>query len=443
MLGNFGRAADPVSRRSVGPGSASRRSVGSVSRRSVLAGMGGLAAAGVLAACGDNTGRGGAASGDLTVWFHEYGEKGTAGALRRYAEDFPGGGVGIATFPGDYDQKVASALLGDGGPDVFEFGNGPTIDMIAAGQVADLTDLLGDARSDFNPALLDRMTYQGKVYGIPQVLDLQLLVYRPSMLQKAGVREPRTIDELVSAAKELNKGGVKGLFLGNNGGADVLGGVLLWSSGHDYLTPDRKPGFANEDVAAGLRTLRTLFTSGDLLLGAPQDWSDPGAFIAGLTAMQWTGLWALPAITQALGDDVRVCPFPAIGTNGGASVPFGAYGSAINTKGDVKRAKKFVQWLWVERADLQLDWAQGYGLHVPARRSLVPQANKLATGIYSEASKLVYSVGHPQTPLLWTQRSSTAYRDALDRVIRGGADPMTELNGVAAVVTQELDRFPR
>lgn len=400
----------------------------------------GLAAA--IAACGGNTGRGAGSAGDVRAWFHLYGEKGAPEALTRYASQFPGGGVRVSSFPGDYDQKVSSALVSGDGPDTFEFGNGPTIDMIAAGEVADLTDLLGDARSDFTPALLDRMTYRGKVYGIPQVIDVQLFVYRRSMLDQAGVVPPRTIDELVSAAKALNKGTVKGLFLGNNGGADVLGGVLLWSSGHDYLTPENKPGFVDEDVAAGLRTMRTLFTSGDLLLGAPQDWSDPGAFIAGQTAMQWTGLWALPAIQAALGDDFGVCPFPAIGANGGSSVPFGAYGAAVNAKGDVERAKKFVKWLWVERTDLQLDWAQSYGLHVPARRSLLPQATKLATGVANEAAQLVYSVGHPQTPLLWTPRSSTAYRDALDRVIRSGADPMTELRGVAVVVEKELERFP-
>lgn len=413
-----------------------------LSRRALLTGIGGAAAAGALAACGGNTGRGGSPSGDLKIWFHEYGEKGTAAALQRYAADFPGGGAHVGTFPGDYDQKVAAALVGGNGPDVFELGNGPTIDMITAGQVADLTDVLGDARSDFNPALLDRMTHGGKVYGIPQVMDMQLLVYRPSMLQKAGVRPPQTLDELVSAAKALTQDSVKGLFLGNNGGADVLGGVLLWSSGHDYLTPDRKPGFANEDVAGGLRTMRKLFTSGDLLLGAPQDWSDPGAFIAGLIAMQWTGLWALPAIRAALGDDIGVQAFPAIGTNGGGSVPFGAYGAAVNADGDVEKAKKFVKWLWVERTDLQLDWAQGYGLHVPARRSLVPQAGKLATGVYNEASQLVYTVGRPQTPMLWTPRCASSYRDALDRVIRGGADPMSELTAVADVVDKELERFP-
>ncbi|BDH56391.1 sugar ABC transporter substrate-binding protein [Tsukamurella sp. PLM1] len=414
-----------------------------VSRRAVLAGVGGATLAGALAACGPSTGRGESGTGgDLHAWFHQYGENGAPEALVRYASQFPGSGVRVVSFPGDYDQRVSSALAGGDGPDVFEFANGPTMDMIAAGRVADLTDLFGDARSDFTPALLDRMTYRGRVYAVPQVTDMQLLVYRRSMLEAAGVVPPRTLDELVSAARALNGPEVKGLFLGNNGGVDVVGGVLLWSSGHDYLTPDIRPGFVHEDVAAGLRTLRSLFTSGDLLLGAPQDWSDPGAFIAGRTAMQWTGLWALPAIRAALGDDVGVRPFPAIGANGGASVPFGAYGAAVNAEGDVERAKKFVQWLWIERTDLQLDWAQQYGLHVPARRSLLPQATKLATGLYNEAAQLVYSVGRPQTPLLWTPRSATAYRDALDRVIRGGTDPMAELRGVATVVEKELERFP-
>ncbi|MBS4102341.1 extracellular solute-binding protein [Tsukamurella paurometabola] len=410
-------------------------------RRAVLTGLGGLALAGALAACGD-AGRG-APRGDLRVWFHQYGEQGAQEALARYAADYPKGGVRVSSFPADYDERVSSALGGDDGPDVFEFANGPTIDMITSGQVADLTGLLGDARSDFTPALLERMTSGGRVYGIPQVTDMQLLVYRKSLLAQAGVVPPRTLDELVSAARALNRGTVKGLFLGNSGGADVLGGVLLWSAGRDYLTPDRRPGFVAEEVAAGLRTMRGLFTSGDLLLGAARDWPDPSVFIAGEAAMQWTGLWALPAIRAALGDDVGVRPFPAIGRNGATSVPFGAYGAAVNARGDVDRAKDFVRWLWVDRTDLQLDWAQRYGLHVPSRRSLVPQATQLATGLFNEAADLVNTVGHPQTPLLWTPRSAAAYRDALDRVIRGGAEPMAELRAVASVVEAELARFPR
>jgi multiple sugar transport system substrate-binding protein len=44
--------------------------------------------------------------------------------------------------------------------------------------VVPLDGVLGDAASDFNASLIKWMTYQGKLYGVPQVIDTQLLVYR-------------------------------------------------------------------------------------------------------------------------------------------------------------------------------------------------------------------------------------------------------------------------
>src|SRR4051812_50127271 len=62
-------------------------------RRNVLqAGMG-LAAAGGLAACGGNTGRGSGGSGDaLTPYFHAYGEGGTGQGLKRHPAGHQKGG---------------------------------------------------------------------------------------------------------------------------------------------------------------------------------------------------------------------------------------------------------------------------------------------------------------------------------------------------------------
>ena len=42
---------------------------------------------------------------------------------------------------------MAAALLTDEGPDVFEWVNGPNIDMIQSGQVVPLDDVLGDAEA--------------------------------------------------------------------------------------------------------------------------------------------------------------------------------------------------------------------------------------------------------------------------------------------------------
>ena len=191
-----------------------------ISRRALLAAGAG---AGLLAAgCGANTGRGGSGTG-LSQWYHQYGEPGTQQAVQRYAAAYKKARVTVQWRPGNYDQQTAAALLTSSGPDVFE--GSPTLDQIQGGQVADLSDLLDGVKDDFNPAVLTPKTYDGKIWGIPQVIDMQLLYYRKSFLKSAGVEPPTTLDQLVEGARALTRGKVKGLFLGNDGGAGALGGT--------------------------------------------------------------------------------------------------------------------------------------------------------------------------------------------------------------------------
>ena len=416
-------------------------------RRSFLGIAGGALGAGVLAACGDNTGRsdGSSTSGGslrLSQWYHQYGEDGTQQAVEGYAKAYPGASVTVQWNPGDYDQKVASALLTDGGPDIFEFGNGPSIDMIQGGQVVDMSGILGGAESDFTRSLIQRMTYKGKLYAVPQVTDMQLLVYRKSLLQAAGVNPPATVDELIAVAKRLTTDKVKGLFAGNDGGIGVLGGPMLWAAGQDYLSDDQtQMGFDDNRGAAALGRLRTLFTSNALLLGAPADWSDPSAFTQGLCAMQWTGLWTLPTIEKAFPGDYGVMAWPALDAQGKPSVPVGAYGSCVSAKTrNVDAAKGYVKWLWIDQTAKQLDFAQSFGFHIPARQSVAAKADKLKKPPASDAVKLVNENGHAQTPLLWTPKCATAFSDGLTRIVKDGADPKAEIATMKTTIDAELKR---
>ncbi|MFE9063345.1 ABC transporter substrate-binding protein [Streptomyces violaceusniger] len=415
----------------------------SMSRRRLLGASGGLALTGALAsACGSNTGRDGddhAGQPVIEQWYHQYGEPGTEQAVRRYADAFDRANVQVQWRPGAYDQQTSAALLTKSGPDVFEV-NGPTLDQIQGGQVVDLTDLLSEAKDDFNPAVLAPKTYQGKIWAIPQVIDTQLLYYRRSMLDDVGVEPPRTLDALIDAAKKLTTRDVKGLFLGNDGGPGVLGGTPLNAAGLTLVTEDGKVGFDDPAAARTLGKLRQLYAEKSLLLGAPSDWSDPAAFTQGLTAMQWSGLWALPQVKKALGDDFGVLPFPRDGAHGAPAVPVGAYGAAVSARSRHKAvAKAYVKWLWVERTDYQEDFALRYGFHIPARISLATKAAKLRQGAAGEAVRYVTDHGHAE-PLLWTSASRTAYQDALSRIIKGGADPDGELRSVVRKTKAELRR---
>lgn len=417
----------------------------SFSRRSLLAAGGGLALTTALTACGSNSGRGSGGSHDgpvLSQWYHQYGEAGTQQAVKRYAAAYKPAKVTVQWRPGNYDQQTAAALLTSSGPDVFE-DNGPSLDQIQGNQVADLTDEIKAVQSDFSPGVLAPKIYQGRVYAIPQVVDMQMLYYRKSMLAKAGVRPPQTLDELVDAARKLTDKNVKGLFLGNDGGAGVLGGTPLFAAGLQLVTDDGKVGFDDPAAARTLGKLHTLFADKSLLLGAPADWSDPSAFIQGLTAMQWTGLWAMPQIKKALGDDFGVLPFPADGASGKPAVPVGAYGAAVSARSKhVEAGKAYLKWLWVDRTDYQEDFALSYGFHIPARISLAKRATRLSSGAAADAVRFTTDHGHAN-PLLWTNASGTALQDALNHVIRDGADPAAQVKSAVRTVNAELERVQK
>ncbi|GLW90552.1 ABC transporter substrate-binding protein [Actinokineospora globicatena] len=406
-----------------------------LSRRSfgVVAGLLGLAA------CGVNTGREGAGGGTVRHWYHAYGEDGVQDAVRRYAAAYPGARVEVQWNPGDYDSKVLTALQTSAVPDVFEAQ--VKVDWVRQKQVVPLDDLLGDTRDDFVRALLDSQTVDGKLYGVPQAIDTQVLYYRRSLLEKAGVTPPKTVDELIDAAKRLTAGGVRGLFAGNDGGVGVLTAPLLWSAGLDFLSDDGKaPGFDDPRAATVFGKLRELNQS--LLLGAPTDWSDPGAFVDGLAAMQWTGLWNLPKITAAHGDDVGVLPFPRLDADGAESVPVGAYSAMVNARSaDIEAAKAYVKWLWVDKSDYQTEFATAFGAHLPARKSLA--ATALRDGPGKEVVGFVTSGGRIASPARWSARANTALSDAVSRIARRGADPAGELRAALDVAREEIARLDR
>ncbi|QIB49109.1 sugar ABC transporter substrate-binding protein [Streptomyces aureoverticillatus] len=400
----------------------------------------------MLSACGSNTGRDdGGSDGKgpkLSQWYHQYGEDGTEQAVKRYADAYDKADVSVQWRPGNYDEQTAAALLTKSGPDVFEV-NGPTLDQIQGGQVLDLTDLFDGAKDDFNPVVLAPKTHDGRIWSVPQVVDMQLLYYRKSLLSDAGRKPPTTLDELVDTARELTTKKVKGLFLGNDGGAGALGGTPLYAAGLQLVTDDGKVGFDDPAAAVALAHLRDLYEDKSLLLGAPSDWSDPSAFVQGLTAMQWSGLWALPAVKKALGDDFGVAAFPSAAPGAKPAVPVGAYGAAVSARSAHKQAAKdFVKWLWIEKTDYQRDFALSYGFHIPARLSLAKKAAPLTEGPAADAVRFSTENGYAE-PLRWTPASRVAYQDALSRIIKSGANPESELRSVVRKVSAELDRVKK
>ncbi|MEV6615823.1 extracellular solute-binding protein [Streptomyces sp. NPDC051051] len=409
------------------------------SRRSLFRAAAGMAAAGTLAACGSNNGRGGGSSGGgLVQYFHAYGEAGTEQAVKKYAAAYDGAKVSTQWITGsNFESKLFASLLTDSAPDLFEFH--PQIQLVRSGQVADLTDIVEPVKDDFNQADIQSHTVDGKVYGVRMIDDPQFFFYRKSLLEKAGMGVPQTLDELVEAAAGLTTDKVKGVYLGNTLQAVIR--PMIWAAGADTLDAGNRPAYHTDGVVEGLRKMRKLFTSGDLLLDAPADYWDPSALNQGLTAIQFCGMWAMPAMQQALGDDLGVFPFPKVGDAGKPAVYNGGWSMFVNAKSDrAEEAREYVKWLWIDQRKHQEDWALSYGFHIPPRTSIARSADKLKSGLPAEGVKLFSEYGHFDN-IGWTQAMIKATEDVFADCVRKDGDPEASLDTCDKVVGAELEKL--
>jgi multiple sugar transport system substrate-binding protein len=383
-----------------------------------------------------------AAKVTLTQWYHQYGEAGTQEAAKRYAEQYtkenPDVAVRVvwASDTTTYETKLSAALLGDDGPDIFEIGDF-RYDMAKQGQLAPLDDIYGAAKSGFNPADVEYLTIDGKIYGVKMIDDVMALYYRKSLLSKAGIEQPKTFDELAVAAKKLTTKKMKGLFIGNDGIGDAAS-LLLWSNGGELIEDD-KVAFASAAGVEAIGGLRRLHQDKSLLIGFTTDWYDPGAITQNATAMHWCGLWALPAMKQALGDDLGVMPWPAYKAGGRPTARLGGWSQLVNAKSkQLDEAKKFVQWLWIKKADLQIDWSVKYGFHVPPQGAVAAQAAPLKEGAAKDTVAIAQQYSKT-FPITWSQAMAAGLGAAAIK-IRDGADAKRELESAAAKAQDALTK---
>jgi multiple sugar transport system substrate-binding protein len=383
----------------------------------------------------------------IVQMYHQYGEAGTEDAVKKYATQFteanPDIEVEVVWQLGDYGQALNAALLTDDAPDVFEQ-NVPTLDQVRQQQIAPLDDLYTDeVRAGFNEVSLKAATIEGKIYWVKMLDDTGCIYYHKSILEDAGVEPPESLDALIEAAKTLNTGRQKGLFVGNDGGIGALLGPLLWSAGGTFLNEDgTAPAFNTDRAAAAYAKLGDLNKSDALLIGSPTDYWDPSAFSQKLTAMQWTGLWAMPQIIKEVGaENFGVLPWPKSDDEGTPSTFWGGWGECVFGKGkNIDAAKALVKYLWIDNTEIQQDWNLGYGFHVPPRTDAAESAEALQDPPASEVVKNLHDYGVVNSPL-WDGVMGTALTDAVTSIVRDGADGADALGTAEKAVQEELDRL--
>jgi multiple sugar transport system substrate-binding protein len=243
----------------------------------------------------------------------------------------------------------------------------------------------------------------------------------------------------LEAGKKLTTPKTKGLFLGNDGGI-ALYQLAVYSTGGD-LVANNQIAFNTPEVVAAFEKMREVATSSTTLTGAPTDWLDPSAFINGLTAIQWCGIWALPAVIKALGDDFGIIPWPAFGTRGKPTVPWGGFAEMVCAKSKhIAESKALVKSLWIDNTAVQQDFCLSYGFHVPSRESVAAKATKLQSGPAAEAVKLLNSYGRTNPPL-FSNTMNTALNDAVSNIVKSNANAASEVAKAAQTCSTELQQL--
>jgi multiple sugar transport system substrate-binding protein len=272
--------------------------------------------------------------------------------------------------------------------------------------------------------------------------DTGTLYYRKSALEKAGLNPPKTFDELREVAKKLTTRQQKGLFIGNDGGISSMLTLAPISAGATIID-DKGIQFNSEMTIEAYENIAKLNKDSSLLIGSPTDWWDPSAFIQGLCLMQWGGLWAYPAIHEALKDDFGVMPWPPMKTSVSDAKPtpvtfWGGWGELANAQSKhLDAAKALIKWLWIDNTQIQIDWATGYGFHAPPRLSVAKSAEKVKSGLPSQIIQDMYQYGVILPPT-WDAAMGTILTTAFSNIVKLGKDAKTEIESAAKACDAEL-----
>jgi multiple sugar transport system substrate-binding protein len=345
-----------------------------------------LVAAAALTACGTDAGGGStsAASGTIQVWegYTSVDAKAFAHLVAEYEAQHPGQKVSTLFVNNDDTlQKVLTAVRGGSPPDIaYLYGSwAPNIAQIP--QVVDLTQVVKRPGVDWNDFWTGERavaTVNGKVIGIPALVDNLAVVYNKELFAKAHLPLPGpdwTWQQFVADAQRLTDPSIKqyGTAYVTPGSEDTVWHweALLWEAGGQLLSADgKKAAFDSAAGLASLSTLRTMAVADKSMYLDPTDSAYANLFNSGKVGMLVTGPWDLSNFPNVK-YGVQVMPsYP--GTSGGHQTISGPDNWVIFNNGSVRTAaaEQFLQWL---SAPAQVKYFSLQTGELPIRQSVSQQ----------------------------------------------------------------------
>lgn len=257
--------------------------------------------------------------------------------LKTYEQQNPGSRVAVEAMPQENMRTVLQTQLRSGdGPDVFSWGSGPGYAgaLAEAGLLFDLTPAYEQNKWPIYEFAKERVTFDGKIFGIPGEMEAVGLFYNKDMFAEMGLQQPRNLAELQAVAQKVKDAGKTPIAVADQEGwpgghlLSMALGSRLGSDGVDALI-NGKTSWNSPDVVASLQLWKD-WNEGGYLGKSPTALTTDNAaalFYSGDAAVLPSGSWAIPSIVKNAKFEAGFIPFPAadgpgVFTGGLGSGPF-------------------------------------------------------------------------------------------------------------------------
>jgi multiple sugar transport system substrate-binding protein len=345
-------------------------------------------------------------------------------------------------------QKLTVALQGGEPPDItYQYGS--SIPQVAAAPgLVDLTQWVQQpdvSWDDFISGARTAATFEGKVLGVPALIDNLAIVYNKELFDGAGLSYPTadwTWDDFRAAAKALTNPATKqfGFSYPMDASEDTVWHYipLLWQSGGAILTQDNtQAAFNSLQGVAALETLTAMAVQDKSVFLDLQNSPYTGLFNSGKIGMLVTGPWDLGSFPDV---DYGVQILPGVAGDHQSIAGPDMWCVFDNGNGRAQAAERFLAWLTA--ADQVKTEALATG-HLPIRLSVVndpaflEQFGQAFRGVDVFAANLA-NVEQARPVLAAYPQVSEALGTAIVAAMLGRSDPKAALDQAAAQANDVL-----
>ena len=390
---------------------------------------------------------------DLEMWERSGGNAGMVDALvAAWNDKNPDRKIHLTYIPHtEMVPKIAQAIASGEVPDLMgmDLIYGPQFE--AAGQLVDITDLIGSDPSlkTASPGHMAVSTYEGRLYGVPLYADVSALFYNKDLFRKAGLdpeRPPTSLAEIRQYADKITAlgGDVKGYFLpGSCAGCNIFTvGPLMWASGATIEPKDANDEpLQGEGVKEVLQWARDMIKAGDVHEDARSENGETFhlRFGSGKVGMMGTGNFNIALVKEQNPNmDFGVALLPGVKSGQVSSFAGGDIVTIPKGSKRVDDAIDFMKFLLSEETQVEV---YAKNLNMTTRGDMAdnkyfrenPKVQQVAKAI--EVAKTPYTlkffelINSPQGP--WLQMLQRAYYEDtdLDTII---TDAKAQMKAIAA-----------